>query len=846
MRVLLARIAPLALGLLQLALAVALAAYLASFAVHAWLLLTYPYPLDYGEGPLLAQIERLRAGTPIWRLYGDPQAAPYIVVNYPPLYPLLVAGLSWLTGSALSAGRLLSLLAALGCVVALALLCLPRPAPNAARVAPVNALRAWFIALLFLSIPIVREWAVLLRVDILGVALGLAGLLALRRALRAGSWRWALLAGLLLLLTLYVKPSLIAAPAAGGAWLTWVALHDPGLRRAALRCGLLALAVLGGGGGLLFALLHWASGGWFALHVVTANANRWEADLARQFWLDQARLRWPLALAALLGGLAALRARPGVEARDAQYVALPLFYALLGVVTAIGVGKVGAYSNYFLELYAGLIWLVGLALQPEHSPRAGSVLRGGMQRAALGGLLLASLLYYPPLWSETLLRQAGQVEPLPPRLAFGRYGLWRDLQREAEVLAAQARVQAALTAEVRAAGPLIFTDMPGVAAAAGALARVQIFEQRQLIDQGEWDQRPLLHELANGTPPLAVIDFLGNWLTPEMITLIERRYAQDGSLGDFDLYRPVAPGPRRAVDLRFPADGAELRLSGYHLAPPPGAAYEPGALLLVTLEWQTMPPAAPAAGQELSVVVQLTDGAGRALLESERPLLYGVLPPADWPAATAVQHMQPVALPAELPSRAYSLALTLRAAGRDVAPPRVFAQISVAADGGRTFDETGYFVPAPLLRAWEDLGGVARAGYPLTPVVPFNWGALQCFERVCLELRDGAVQQRPLGERLYLAETRRSAACWPDGAPAPADAPCPAFHAAWLAHGGAANLGPPISGEIERNGYIVQWTRYARLERHRDAAPGEDGEVGLGRLGADGLRLPPGTPYRWP
>ena len=76
-------------GIILLGLVVA--AELAFFALHAAHLLSYPYPLDYGEGPLLAQVDLLRAGTPVWRLYGDPGAPPYAVVNYPPVYHLLAA-----------------------------------------------------------------------------------------------------------------------------------------------------------------------------------------------------------------------------------------------------------------------------------------------------------------------------------------------------------------------------------------------------------------------------------------------------------------------------------------------------------------------------------------------------------------------------------------------------------------------------------------------------------------------------------------------------------------------------------------------------------------------------------
>ncbi|MCG8349775.1 MAG: hypothetical protein MI924_18580 [Chloroflexales bacterium] len=859
MRLFLSQIGQYICILLQALLLVATAIYLLYFAAHAWSMLVYPYPLDYGEGPLLDQIEILRAGTPVWQIYANPAQAPFQVVNYPPLYPLLVVALSLLTGDSLSAGRLLSLLAALGCGIALFILTQGKRQPTHDLR---QTLRSALIALLFLTIPIVREWSVLLRVDMLGVCLGLWGLVALRMtgdptqtttldsptSSRSPQLGWAIAAGLLFLLALYTKPSLIAAPAAGYAWLLFEVLrqrkHAAG--RQTLIAGLASLVVMLASGGLLFGLLQWASGGWFALHVIVANANRWDGELARQFWLDQTQLRWPLALAAT--GIAiriALDQRP-------QRVVMPLLYTAFGVVTAIGVGKVGAYSNYFLELYAGLIWLIGLSANTSpRSERIDSSIAASLQPIAIYVLLLASLFYYLPLWDANRLRPAGQIEPAPPRLAFGRYGLWRDAQREADVLAAKARVQAVLTMEARAAGAVIFTDIPGVAAAADVQSRIQIFEQRQLFDQGQWEQGPLLIELANGAIPLAVIDYLGNWLTPEMITVLQRRYAQDGSLGTFDLYRPVAPGPRISADLAFPGG---LNLNGYHLAPSvgalPGSTYAAGELLGVTLEWQRAERnderLALDEQSPLSVVIQLTDGAGYTLIENERPLLYGALASEDLPPGAAVQHMYPITLPAELPPRSYSLALTLRAAGNNLAPPREFAQVTVESATGHLFTETGYFVPEPFLGSWEALGGIERAGYPLMSAVPFSWGVLQCFERICLEQRDGVVGQRALGEQLYLAETLRSTDCHEQQAEGATlsdsngQAPCAIFHELWQQYG-AASLGSPISGEVMRNGFRVQWTRYARLEYAPDR-----GETDLGRLGDDALRLPPGVRYRWP
>ncbi|MBC8160862.1 MAG: hypothetical protein H7Z42_06550, partial [Roseiflexaceae bacterium] len=90
------------------------------FVRHAVQVLGYPFPLDYGEGPLLAQVAVLRAGGSLSQLYGPIDQPPHLVVNYPPVYLLCTLLVSSLTGgNALLAGRLVSLGSALACVVAL-------------------------------------------------------------------------------------------------------------------------------------------------------------------------------------------------------------------------------------------------------------------------------------------------------------------------------------------------------------------------------------------------------------------------------------------------------------------------------------------------------------------------------------------------------------------------------------------------------------------------------------------------------------------------------------------------------------------------------------------------------
>ncbi len=819
----------------QLSLALQTGVYLLAFVVRAHGMLSFAFPLDYGEGPLLAQVEALRSGTPIWALYADPAAAPHLIVNYPPLYLLFSAGLAALFGSTLMAGRLIALGATLASVGAIAVLSRPTPARSSRLPQP-----ATLLALLLLSVPIVREWASLMRVDLLGLALGLWGLVLLVGP-RGPTLRRGGAAGLVLTASLFVKPSLLAAPLAAWLWLAWWAWRAPaGTRLAALR-PLVALSLtLGLVGGLLLLTLQLASGGWLLLHVVAANANRWEAGLAWDFWAQQIRLRWAFAAAAGLVVALALRSFRSHDnpqaTNDSLHPArlvLALLYTIGGVITAIGVGKVGAYSNYFLELYAGLAWIV--AMGPPFLATAGPQHQGRYARLAPPGfyiLLVAALLYYPPLWDTTRLRPAGLIEPSPPRMILGRYGLPADMTREAEVLAALNRVNQALTSEVQAAGPQIFTDMPGVAATAGVGSRLQVFEARQLLDQGLIDEQALLQELASGSLPLAVIDYLGNWLTPGVTTILQRRYAQDGSLGTFDLYRPVESGPLRLPDQSFnPLPG--LHLAGYRLAVPAGQFYEPGETLALSLVWQRD---GAVTGAPISITLGLASSAGPPLIELERPLLYGVYPPPDWPVAAPVEHMQPLTLPPELPGGSYRLLLSLQTAGQAAQVALPLTTLEVAEAGGAFFAQTGRFVPGRLMRAWAEMGAIERVGLPLTPAVPFAWGRLQCFERTCLELRGSEVTARPLGTQLYMAETTRGASCL-TGTPDAAGL-CPDFASAPASY---SELGPVLSGELERNGWIVQWTEGARLER----PPGED-LAGLGRLGDESLRLAPGASYRWP
>ena len=154
-----------------------MASYAAFVAAHVFELLRLPFPLDYGEGPLLAQVRALAGGTPVWRLYADPAKPPFLVVNYPPVYMLLSAALSFPLGGALLAGRVVALLATLATLGALAVLLRQTTGHRQSRALPPSSflLPPSSFAFLLLTVPIIREWVALMRVDMLALALGLWG-----------------------------------------------------------------------------------------------------------------------------------------------------------------------------------------------------------------------------------------------------------------------------------------------------------------------------------------------------------------------------------------------------------------------------------------------------------------------------------------------------------------------------------------------------------------------------------------------------------------------------------------------------------------------------------------------
>ena len=297
------------------------------FVLHALLAITFAYPLDYGEAPLIDQARRLSAGENIYA--PDLSDPPYTVTNYPPLYVLLLSPFA--ESAPFQIGRLFSVTAAVGTAVLLA---------HIIYIFSQNRQAALATGTFFLAIPYVVHWSGLARVDFTALLLAVAALYVL---VRWPNSRWRIIvAALLLIAAIYTRQSYgLAAPLAAFIWL-WRQDRRQAITLAALVAGI---------GLALFIVLNLLTDGGFYFHLVTANVNafRWDAlgESLRQLFSDL-----PIALLLALAGLVVWQQPlPGRPLLAAFFVG-----AFLSMLT---IGKIGSNVNYFLELAAALSLLMG-------------------------------------------------------------------------------------------------------------------------------------------------------------------------------------------------------------------------------------------------------------------------------------------------------------------------------------------------------------------------------------------------------------------------------------------------------------------------------------------------------
>ena len=465
--------------LCALGLAAVLLHAVARFGLKVFLYLRSPYSRDYGEGCILAMVQLLdERGT----YFMDLRGYPYVHLNYPPVFPLLVWPFHRWLGPTLWVPRLLSSLATLG--IAAAVYGVARTLGHA---------RAWAVAFAGLSLCpwFVQTWGPLARVDMLAIALSTAGLLAYIRGARL----WAAFA--LLWLAFFTKQNALLAPA---AVLLSMALSGPPRRFAAALAGFaFPLAAL-------FGLLVLATEGEAYRHLVTYTAAAgFDWSRLGEAYGALARIAWPLLLVVAF----TFAREPSVLFRGAS---APIFlYGLLTLVGLLTFAKEGAVQNYYVEPWIGVVLAAAAAL-PQLPKR-----RGAAPLAVL--LFAASVAHHTDNWAHLLPRAITY-----PERDAGFRRLWQVVREtDGPILSENLAV-------------LVLNRKPVLVEPFGflTLSRAHLLRTR-----------PVVQDCENEVFPVVVVEGLLESV-PSLAECLQAHYRVAEELPPYRLLRPLARAPAPA------------------------------------------------------------------------------------------------------------------------------------------------------------------------------------------------------------------------------------------------------------------------------------------------------------
>ena len=445
---------------------VLMALLLALLAWHAvgagldfWAAIHTPLELDYGEGIVWQQAALI----PGPRMYGLSQDLPFIVFHYPPLYHLVMRALRPMGADLREVGRMVSVISTFASAATAFALVLMATGRRPGRTA------VWCAAvagLLLLCLHAFRSWGVLMRVDMLAVALGLAGVLAGARS--CGRFWGTTVALLLCVAAAYTKQTQLSP---GIAVFAVAVICRP-------RSAIAAAGVAGGVGLAVLAVLQWQTAGGFLQHIVGYNINRFSLEAGGKAVLPElgslpfALLMVPAAVVAgrtmARGWLSGLRrGNPTAVAR-----AMLLGQFAIANLMLVTVFKSGGSYNYLLDwLSIGTI-LLGVALSDLSDGARLEPRRFTM----IIGVLVLDMLFMP----ARLLRDT------PP--------------------ADQVARQATLIRKIAEASKPVSSENMSVLMQAGKPVLYEPAIVTELALRGRWDERPLLEMIRRREFAFMVVD----------------------------------------------------------------------------------------------------------------------------------------------------------------------------------------------------------------------------------------------------------------------------------------------------------------------------------------------------
>lgn len=553
-----------------------------------WLGLTYPYQLDYGEGIVLWFARELIQGHSIY------DRALMASSNYPPLAMVLSALLMPILGNGYLAGRLLNF----GSAIVVAALIY-----RIVKVETQDRQAGMLAALFFFGSTYIYHWIPVFRVDLIGLALTIAGIyFAWKRERSTDPGRekfYLVLFTGAFLLALYTKHTLVAAPAAA-----FLALARESKRVAIIY----ALALASIGGGIYFAM-DLATYGGFTFGLIDSNAT----------------VFLPAQLGTLIGSFAetylvmiGLTAWSWVGRVRAGQTGVLEVYFVTTFATLVFVGRVGAWENYFFEAITLVCVFAGFKISNllHLTGRSRSV------SFILPLLLLVQLLLY--------------TTEHDPRVAAGLVA--QDFPANQQLGALLARTN----------GTIISEDM-GALVTSGKPVAYYTFQYASLARSGQWDQSWESNGLRDGLFPLVIleqgtrenVDHYRRF-TREFVSSLDRYYAQTQTIGKYEVYTPAPLSHVQSANF-----GGEIALVGWSAS---SEALSAGPLNL-QIVWQ----AQKVMRQRFSTFVHLENAKGEKVSQQDKEPLGGAYPTTRWAGGEMVREVYALSIPASLSAGKYVL-----------------------------------------------------------------------------------------------------------------------------------------------------------------------------------------------
>lgn len=307
-----------------------LATYFIFFIVNSAFCIIYPYQIDYGEGFLLNQAKLISSGN--W-IYKDINEPPFLMSNYPPIYPAVVSLFILFFGVSFMWGRLISAISTFITGLLIYKIVSKKTDRDIGLIS----------FLIFFSSPYIFQWGPLHRVDMLALCFSLAGIYLLSQA--SITPQRVYLSVLFFILATFTKQSFFAAPIAAVLYLYF---KDS---KMALKFGFSFITIYL----TMFLIIDHSTEGKFHLNTIICNINIFSFYQAIIYLV---KFIWTHGLIVLLGFWFVISS--SISKLKSELLSL---YSILAFCFSFTVGKVGSSINYFVETIAVFCIIFGLSLK---------------------------------------------------------------------------------------------------------------------------------------------------------------------------------------------------------------------------------------------------------------------------------------------------------------------------------------------------------------------------------------------------------------------------------------------------------------------------------------------------